>query len=245
VNRDIADYTDRPAMNPTLHADCLSWRHSAEQVLTSATLRAWPGKIVALLGRVGSGKSTILKICAGLLEPHDGWIQLNGQLFTQPRLSQMAGKGLFYLGEDKNLVPGITLQEHFDAIQYRFGAGDTEHAIESLQLSDLLRRASRTYSGGERRRAELGLALVRNPACLPVDEVFRGIDPIAVDVMGRSLKTLAGRGCAIVVSGHEMRAILPIADAVTWVTAGTTYDLGNATEAMANHNFRREYLGSP
>jgi ABC-type lipopolysaccharide export system ATPase subunit len=78
-----------------------------------------------------------------------------------------------------------------------------------------------------------------------VDEVFRGIDPIAVDVMGRSLKTLAARGCAIVVSGHEMRAILPIADVVTWVTAGTTYDLGSATDAMANHNFRREYLGSP
>jgi ABC-type lipopolysaccharide export system ATPase subunit len=41
-----------------------------------------------------------------------------------------------------------------------------------------------------------------------------------------------------------MRAILPIADAVTWVTAGTTYDLGSATDAMANHSFRREYLGS-
>jgi ABC-type multidrug transport system ATPase subunit len=231
-------------MNPTLHADCLSWRHRAEDVLTSATLRAWPGKIVALLGRVGSGKSTLLKLCAGLLEPHDGWIRLNGELFTRPRLSRLAGKGLFYLSEDKNLVPAITLQQHFDAIQYRFGAGDTAHAVESLQLSDLLLRRPRTYSGGERRRAELGLALVRNPACLLVDEVFRGIDPIAVDLMGQSLRTLAARGCAIVVSGHEMRAILPIADAVTWVTAGTTYDLGTANEAMANHNFRREYLGA-
>jgi ABC-type multidrug transport system ATPase subunit len=231
-------------MNPTLHADCLSWRHRAADVLTSATLRVWPGKIVALLGRVGSGKSTLLKLCAGLLEPHDGWIRLNGELFTHPRLSQLAGKGLFYLSEDKNLVPAITLQQHFDAIQYRFGAGDTEHAIESLQLSDLLLRRPRSYSGGERRRAELGLALVRNPACLLVDEVFRGIDPIAVDLMGQSLRTLAARGCAIVVSGHEMRAILPIADAVTWVTAGTTYDLGAASEAMANHNFRREYLGA-
>ena len=101
------------------------------------------------------GPQQLLGVGDALLEPHDGWIQLNGQLFTQPRLSQMAGKGLFYLGEDKNLVPGITLQEHFDAIQYRFGAGDTEHAIASLQLSDLLRRAPRTYSGGERRRAVL------------------------------------------------------------------------------------------
>src|SRR5258708_22654248 len=173
MNRGTADATDRPATNPTLPADCLSWRHGAEQVLTSATLRAWPGKVVALLGRVGSGKSTLLKICAGLLEPHDGWIQLNGQLFTKPRLSQMAGKGLFYLGEDKNLVPGITLQEHFDAIQYRFGAGDTEGAIASLHLSDLLRRAPRTYSGGERRRARLGPPLARKPAFLLVAAVCR------------------------------------------------------------------------
>ena len=61
--------------------------------------------------------------------------------------------------------------------------------------------------------------------------------------MGESLRTLAGRGCAIVVSGHEMRAILPYADAVTWVTAGTTYDLGGVSEAMENQKFRREYLG--
>jgi ABC-2 type transport system ATP-binding protein len=90
----------------------------------------------------------------------------------------------------------------------------------------------------------MALALVRNPICLLVDEVFQGIDPIAVELMGGSLHTLAHRGCAIVVSGHEMRAILPYTDAVTWVTAGTTYDLGNVAEALRNDNFRREYLGA-
>lgn len=231
-------------MNPVLHADSLTWTHRSGRVLTSATLRVWPGKIVALVGRVGAGKSTLLRICAGLLASDSGWVRLNGRLFTRPRLSQLAGKGLFYLSDGQNLVPRISLQAHFDAIQCRFGARDTQHAITSLRLSDLLLRPARTYSGGERRRAELALALVRNPTCLIVDEVFRGIDPIAVDLIGESLRTLAGRGCAIVVSGHEMRAILPFADTVTWVTAGTTYDLGNSSEALQNETFRREYLGA-
>jgi ABC-type uncharacterized transport system ATPase subunit len=58
------------------------------------------------------------------------------------------------------------------------------------------------------------------------------------------LRTLARRGCAIVVSGHEMRAILPYADTVTWVTAGTTYDMGAVSHALHDQNFRREYLGT-
>jgi ABC-type multidrug transport system ATPase subunit len=213
-------------------------------VLTSATLKAWPGQIVALLGRVGAGKSTLLKICAGLLKSDNGWVRLNGDLFTRPRLSQLAGKGLFYLSDEQNLVPQMTLQAHLDAVQNRFGSGDSEGAIASLRLSDLLLRKAKTYSGGERRRAELALSLVRNPACLIVDEVFRGIDPIAVELMGGTLQTLAGRGCAIVISGHEMRAILPYADTITWVTAGTTYDLGKPSDAFRNENFRREYLGA-
>jgi ABC-type multidrug transport system ATPase subunit len=231
-------------MNPMLHADSLTWRHRSERVLTSATLRVGPGQIVALLGRMGSGKSTLLKICAGLLASDSGWVRLNGKLFVRPRLSQMAGQGLFYLSEGQNLVPSLRLHEHFDAVQSRFGRGDCASAIESLGLSNLLPQRARTYSPGERRRAEMALALVRNPTCLIVDEVFRGIDPIAVELIGESLRTLASQGCAIVVSGHEMRAILPYADTVTWVTAGTTYDLGNVSEALRNQNFRREYLGT-
>ncbi len=230
-------------MNPMLHADSVTWRHRSEHVLTSATLRVLPGQMVALLGRVGSGKSTLLKICAGLLASNSGWVRLNGQLFTHPRLSKLASEGLFYLSDRPNLVPNFNLQEHFEAVQARFGPGDRESAIESLRLSDLLLRRARTYSPGERRRAEIALALVRNPICLLVDEVFQGIDPIAVELIGESLRTLARRGCAIVVSGHEMRAILPYADAVTWVTAGTTYDLGKVADALRNQNFRREYLG--
>jgi len=230
-------------MNPMLHGDSLTWTHGSERILTSATLRVWPGKIVAVVGRVGAGKSTLLRICAGLLASDSGWVRLNGEQFTQPKLSQLAGKGLFYLGDRENLVPGLSLQAHFDAIQYRFGAGDTQGAVASLQLADLLLRRARTYSGGERRRAELALALVRNPICLIVDEVFRGIDPIAVELIGEALRTLARRGCAIVVSGHEMRAIVPYAETITWVTAGTTYDLGSPSEALKIENFRREYLG--
>jgi ABC-type multidrug transport system ATPase subunit len=230
-------------MNPMLHGDSLTWTHGSERILTSATLRVWPGKIVAVVGRVGAGKSTLLRICAGLLASDSGWVRLNGEQFTQPKLSQLAGKGLFYLGDRENLLPGLSLQAHFDAIQYRFGVGDTQGAVASLQLADLLLRRAQTYSGGERRRAELALALVRNPICLIVDEVFRGIDPIAVELIGEALRTLARRGCAIVVSGHEMRAIVPYADTITWVTAGTTYDLGTPGEALKIENFRREYLG--
>jgi len=129
-------------------------------------------------------------------------------------------------------------------IQRRYGLIEPELATEALRVTSLIASRTGTYSPGERRRAEIALALVRNPVCLIVDEGFRGIDPIAVEAISSALRTLAQRGCAIVVSGHEMRAILPIADTITWVTAGTTYEFETAEKAVQDERFQREYLGN-
>jgi ABC-type multidrug transport system ATPase subunit len=198
---------------------------------------------VALLGRIGSGKSTLLKLCAGLLAPTGGWIRFRGEQLTRPRLFRLASRGLFYLGEETNLVPTLTLAEHVALIRQRYEGIEQDVATETLQVTSLLQSPTGSYSPGERRRAEIALALVRNPACLIVDEAFRGIDPMAVEVISGALRTLAQSGCAIVVSGHEMRAILPIADTVTWVTAGTTYEFETVEKALQNERFQREYLG--
>lgn len=192
---------------------------------------------------MGSGKSTLLKICAGIVSADSGWVELDGVRYQRPRRSVLAKRGLFYIGETDNLAWSMTVAQHFDEIARRFGLAQMDDALRLLDLAALLNRRVHQLSSGEVKRVEIGLALARNPACLLADELIRSVDPMVCDVLGRSLRLLADGGCAVVVTGHEVNYLMPLLDRVTWVTSGTTYDLGSRDSALANEKFAREYLG--
>jgi ABC-type lipopolysaccharide export system ATPase subunit len=98
-------------------------------------------------------------------------------------------------------------------------------------------------SGGEERRAELALAWARHPACLLADEPLAGITPKDQEIVGSILRTMADHGCAVVLTGHDVRPLMSIADTIVWVVAGTTHGLGSPADARVHEQFRREYLG--
>ena len=214
-------------------------------MLSSARLAVEKGEVVGLLGRMGMGKSTLLKICAGMMTPDSGWVEFDGIQYQRPRLATLASRGLFYLGESGNLVSSLTLKEHFDLIEKRFGKGDQAFELEFLGLENFLNAKAETLSGGESRRAEIALALLRRPSCLLSDEPFRSVDPLMCELLGRAFRHLASNGCAVVVTGHEVNALKPYLDSVVWVTSGTTYSLGTTDSAWNNEGFRKEYLGNP
>jgi lipopolysaccharide export system ATP-binding protein len=226
-----------------LEADSISRRFGERLVLSSARLCASAGEVVGVLGRMGTGKSTLLKICAGIERPDSGWVRFHGRQYSRPRLSALAMRGMFYLGEANNLASGMTPRQHFDRIEKRFGRGDRARVVEFLGIAGLLDARIESLSGGEVRRVEIALAIIRRPLCLLADEPFRGLDPKVCELLGESLRLLAAQDCAVVITGHEVNTLKPFLDSVTWVTSGTTYDLGSADAAWANSAFTREYLG--
>lgn len=227
----------------TLVADSISKSFSGRRVLTSARLRADRGKVAGLLGRMGSGKSTLLKICAGLIQPESGWIELNGRKYLRIRRSTLAARGLFYIGETDNLAWTLTVDEHFNEIDRRYGFVARDEIFELLDLKPLLKRKAHAISGGEVKRVEIGLAFARRPSCVLLDEPFRSADPLLCERLGHCFRLLASHGCAVVVSGHEVNQLLPFLDSITWITSGTTHSLGPVESALANSEFRRDYLG--
>ncbi|MEO8193857.1 MAG: ATP-binding cassette domain-containing protein [Gemmatimonadales bacterium] len=227
-----------------LHADSIGISFGTRRVLSSARIEASSGEVTGLLGRMGTGKSTLLKVCAGIVQPDSGWVQFDGVRYHRARRTALARRGMFYLGESANLASGMTLRQHFDLVEKRFGAGDREGVIELLAVSDLIDARIESLSTGELRRAEMALALLRRPLCLLADEAFRSLDPIVCETIGTSLRRLAVEGCAVVVTGHEVETLKPFLDSVTWVTSGTTYSLGNVESAWKNERFTREYLGA-
>jgi len=87
------------------------------------------------------------------------------------------------------------------------------------------------------------LALARKPRCLVADEPLAGIEPWDQEALVGVLKGLAERGCAILVTGHDVNPLMALADDIIWMVGGTTHWLGSPESARAHYQFRREYLG--
>jgi ABC-type multidrug transport system ATPase subunit len=100
----------------------------------------------------------------------------------------------------------------------------------------------RSLSGGERTRANIALAIARDPKVLLIDEPFRDIDPLTVEVISKALRRLAERGCAMVMTGHEAESLFACVDRVSWLVAGRTHDLGPPAAAVTHERFATEYL---
>lgn len=227
-----------------LQADSIGKLYNGQRVVTAASLTVRSGEVVGLLGRMGMGKSTLLKICAGVTTADSGWVRFADVQHFRPRLHDLAPQGMYFLAESGNLASNLTLQCHLDVVGRRYGSRNSEEIIALLKLDSILNLPTHVLSGGERRRAEIAVALSRQPTCLLADEPFRGIDPIAAELIGTALQYLTKRGCGVVMTGHEIRSFVPFLSSVVWMTAGTTYALGTPAEAWQHERFRLEYLGS-
>ncbi len=231
-------------MNPILAAECVAKSFDGRRVLTSATLRAVPGEVRVMLGRNGAGKSTLIKIAAGRLAPDSGAVHFTGRAHLRASMRQLSAAGLFYLPDQDLLSNAFTLRRQLEMFRRRFGGNDVTRSAERVGIAHLLDVRPWHLSGGELRRAEIAAALIRRPTCFLADEPFRGIAPKDAEDIARALTELATEGAAVVITGHEVPALLGAAHHVTWCTSGTTYELGSPEMATRHEAFRREYLGA-
>jgi ABC-type lipopolysaccharide export system ATPase subunit len=227
-----------------LCADCVGKSYRGRNILSSASLRAVPGELRALLGRNGAGKSTLLKIAAGWVQPDTGHVRWEGEAFTRASLPMMARCGLFYLPDHDLLSDAFTVRRQLEMIRRQYDGVEPDEAARRTDSEAHLDKKPHALSGGELRRAELAAVLVRQPRCVLADEPYRGIAPKDAEVLTSVFRELAASGVAVVVTGHEVRTLLSAADHVTWCVSGTTYELGSPETAADNDLFRREYLGA-
>ena len=231
-------------MNPILRADSIGKTFGGKRVLSSATLRAVPGQVRVLFGRNGIGKSTLLKIAAGWLPPDSGSVHFDGHLYESARLSALARAGLFYLPDRDLLSSAFSVRQQLQMFRRQFSGADVVEAAAQTGVADHLDKHPTELSGGERRRAELAVVLVRRPKCLLADEPFRGIAPRDAEDLTRIFVDLTALGTAVVITGHDVPALLNAAHHVSWCTSGTTYELGPPDLATRHDGFRRDYLGT-
>lgn len=229
---------------PVLEVDGVGKAFGRRDVLRAAGLRVRPGRITALLGRNGVGKSTLFRIVVGRVRADYGRVLFRGRYRPRPALSRLSREGLMYLAQESALTPHFTLGQHLDAFARRWGGGERiPGLLADLRLDAHRESRPRKLSGGERQRASLALALLRRPVCLLADEPFAGVAPGDRPAVGGALRRLAEEGCGVAVSGHDVDDLLAVAHDVVWMTGGTTHQLGPPEKAVKHHGFRRDYLG--
>jgi lipopolysaccharide export system ATP-binding protein len=231
-----------------LTADSIAKSYRGRRVLSAATLHAVRGAITVLLGRNGVGKSTLLKVAAGVIRADSGWVRFDEVTYLTPRLATLARAGLFYLPDRSALVDTLSVRRQLAAIA-RWSrrtcdpAEEVAMVADSLDISGVLDRRPGSLSMGEQRRTDLAAVLLRQPTCLLADEPYRDVAPRDRETLSRALRALADSGCAIVVTGHEIATLSDVADSIVWCVDGTTRPLGTPDQARADWQFVQRYLG--
>lgn len=212
-------------------------------VLKAASFWAREGQITTLLGRNGSGKTTLMRIAVGEVRANSGIVRFLSRPYPHPRLSVLARRGLYYIEERPRLPSTFSVGRQLRLLAKRFGKRGVDRAVAEMALEEFLDVKAHEMSGGEGRRAVLAGALIREPACLLADEPFAGIAPKDQTMIGTALRRLAQKGTAVVLSGHDVEALLSVTDEVIWCVAGTTHGLGGPDEARGHSQFVKDYLG--
>lgn len=227
-----------------LRAEGIGKSFGRVEALKAASVWGEAGKVTTLLGRNGAGKTTLMKIAAGVLRADYGVVSLFGNVRENHSLPRLARSGLMYVPQDQLVSPRYRVRDHLRALATTFGSASVDEAISEMQIEALLDPRVGSLSGGERMCVSLALALARAPKVLIVDEPLIRLSPHNQEVLANSLRTLAGRGAAVITSGHDAQVLLSISDVILWCVAGTTHHIGTPTEALAHSQFRREYLGA-
>lgn len=213
-------------------------------VLKAASMWARRGSITVLLGRNGSGKTTLIRAALGLGRRDFGFVRFAGRAWERPHLPLLARLGLFYLPDRGLLSWRRSVNWHLRALGQSLTNPPDLSLAGTLDIESFGPRTARALSGGERRRVEVALALLRRPDCLIADEPLAELSPTDRRKVAAALRELADRGCAVIVTGHELEDLLDLGDVIVWMSAGTTHWLGTADDARSHSQFRVDYLGS-
>jgi ABC-2 type transport system ATP-binding protein len=168
-------------MNPTLEAAGLNKSFGKTHALTGLTLTMEPGQVMALLGPNGAGKTTFVNLVATLIRPDGGALRVHG--IDVARNPAAVRRLVALAGQSAAVEPTMTGRENVVMVARLSGATasdarrDAAAVIEQMGLTDAADRTVRTYSGGMRRRLDLGASLVARPRLLLLDEPTTGLDP--------------------------------------------------------------------
>ena len=208
-------------MPDLLAIDSLRAGYGEAVVLPSMSLTLAEGQVLALLGRNGTGKTTLINSIVGITRRFGGTLALGGLDITAMRPDQRARAGIGWVPQERNIFRSLTVEENMTAVAQP-GPWTVEKVYEMFpRLKERRSNFGNQLSGGEQQMLAIGRALTLNPKVLLLDEPTEGLAPIIVEELLRALGaiTRAGGICSIIVEQNAQK-ILGFADRVVILERG-------------------------
>ena len=223
--------------------------YGLSQVLFDVSLEIAAGEVVALLGRNGMGKSTLVRTIFGQLALQAGSLQVDGQDVSGWSTDRIARLGLAIVPEGRQCFPNLTVREHLTAFAAKRNAAsvrqwDAERVFEMFpRLRERAGNMGNQLSGGEQQMLAIGRALVTNPRLLVLDEATEGLAPLVREEIWQCLARLRQEGQTILVIDKYVERLIKLADRHVILERGRTVWQGSSAALNADRSVWTRYLG--
>jgi branched-chain amino acid transport system ATP-binding protein len=212
----------------------------------SFTLNA--GRVLALLGRNGAGKTTCMNAVIGFLPSRSGEIRLFGETISRLPPETISRKGVGLVPQGRRVFPTLTVRENLVVARQSRGNATKHWTLERVfllfpALRERQQQHASTLSGGEQQMLAIGRALMGNPRVLLMDEPSEGLAPRIVADLGRVIGRLKQEGQSIVLVEQNVNLALALADEVVFLNTGRVVFAGSADEVRNDQALITQHLG--
>ncbi len=221
--------------------------YGASHVLQGVSLTVEPNEVVAVIGRNGVGKTTLVRSIVGLTPPARGRISFRDIDITRMPAHRIARLGVGLVPQGRRVFPSLSVREHLEVTARPRGAArpwTRERLCELFpNLAQRLGQTALKLSGGEQQMLAAGRALVGNPDLLLMDEPTEGLAPLMVRELGRLVATLKEAGTSILLVEQQLAFVLRHADRIYIVSKGQIVHHCRPAELADDRETKARFLG--
>ena len=217
-------------------------------VLHGVSFTLNPGRVLALLGRNGAGKTTCMNSIIGFLPPRSGDIRLFGESIAKLSPESIARKGVGFVPQGRRIFPTLTVRENLVVARQSRKVTEKTWTLDRIldlfpQIKGRLRQTAGFLSGGEQQMLAIGRALMGNPRVLLMDEPSEGLAPLIVAEVGRIIARLKEEGQSIVLVEQNIKLAFKLADEVVILNTGRVVFSGSVDQVRDDEAFITQHLG--
>ena len=220
--------------------------YGESHVLHQVSFSLKAGKVLALLGRNGAGKTTCMNTIIGWLRPRSGMVRLFGEPIGRLSPEAIARKGIGLVPQGRRVFPTLTVRENL-AVAFHRKSSSTWNAQRVFDLFPRLRERAEQHagslSGGEQQMLAIARALMGNPRVLLMDEPSEGLAPLIVAEVGRTIARLKAEGQSIVLVEQNVKLAFSLAEDVVILNTGRVAFAGPVEEVRTNESLITQHLG--
>lgn len=223
----LKEFFTKITKNPLL-TEAIGFSYSNTHVLDDVSLKLRKGEILAIIGKSGSGKSTFLKLIAGIINTrYKGKIKI----FGLPKFLNKDEIG--FVPQEDAFIPDLSIEDNIKVMGLNFGVSEktaTENARKlmlQLLINEPLKKKPTELSGGQRVRLNIILSLLHNPNIIILDEPFSGLDYKNRRILWHFLKSMQKQGKSIILTSHLLTEIQEYVDRIIILKEGTIFFSGN------------------